>query len=85
MAEVQYGLVQDSSRSRPLKSEMRSHGSLVPCPWLRPHDPVSRPSGDAPPRPFGLSTLSVRLLLLVLLAAVPVFAVEAYYELQLLR
>ena len=40
-------------------------------------------SGDAPLRPFGLSKLSVRLLLLVLLAAVPVFAVEAYYELQL--
>jgi two-component sensor histidine kinase len=40
-------------------------------------------SGGAPLRPFGLSTLSVRLLLLVLLAAVPVFAVEAYYELQL--
>ncbi len=33
-------------------------------------------------RPFGPSKLSVRLLLLVLLAAVPVFAVEAYYELQ---
>jgi two-component sensor histidine kinase len=41
------------------------------------------PSGDPPLRPFGLSKLSVRLLLLVLLAAVPVFAVEAYYELQL--
>jgi two-component sensor histidine kinase len=40
-------------------------------------------SGDAPLRPFGLSKLSVRLLLLVLLAAVPVFALEAYYELQL--
>jgi two-component sensor histidine kinase len=33
-------------------------------------------------RPFGLSKLSVRLLFLVLLTAVPVFAVEAYYELQ---
>jgi two-component sensor histidine kinase len=40
-------------------------------------------SGGARLRPFGLSKLSVRLLLLVLLAAVPVFAVEAYYELQL--
>src|SRR5918994_1020833 len=39
-------------------------------------------SADAPLRPFGLSKLSVRLLLLVLLTAVPVFAVEAYYELQ---
>jgi two-component sensor histidine kinase len=42
----------------------------------------SAASADAPLRPFGLSKLSVRLLLLVLLAAVPVFAVEAYYELQ---
>jgi len=33
-------------------------------------------------RRFGLSKLSVRLLLLVLLVALPVFAVEAYYELQ---
>lgn len=40
-------------------------------------------SAGASLRPFGLSKLSVRLLLLVLLAAVPVFAVEAYYELQL--
>ena len=40
-------------------------------------------SVDAAPRSFGLSKLSVRLLLLVLLTAVPVFAVEAYYELQL--
>ena len=39
-------------------------------------------SGGAPHRPVGLSKLSVRLLLLVLLTAVPVFAVEAYYELQ---
>jgi two-component sensor histidine kinase len=39
-------------------------------------------SADAAPRPFGLGKLSVRLLLLVLLTAVPVFAVEAYYELQ---
>jgi two-component sensor histidine kinase len=39
-------------------------------------------SADAALRPFGLSKLSVRLLLLVLLTAVPVFAVEAYYELQ---
>ena len=37
----------------------------------------------APLLPFGLNKLSVRLLLLVLLTAVPVFAVEAYYELQL--
>jgi two-component sensor histidine kinase len=40
-------------------------------------------SGDAALWPFGLSKLTVRLLLLVLLAAVPVFLVEAYYELQL--
>jgi two-component sensor histidine kinase len=40
-------------------------------------------SGDAPLWPLGLSKLSIRLLLLVLLAAVPVFLVEAYYELQL--
>jgi two-component sensor histidine kinase len=40
-------------------------------------------SGGARLRPFGLGKLSVRLLLLVLLAAVPVFALEAYYELQL--
>jgi two-component sensor histidine kinase len=39
-------------------------------------------SPDAPLPPFGLSKLSVRLLLLVLLTALPVFAVEAYYELQ---
>src|ERR687898_571580 len=39
-------------------------------------------SADAPLRPFGLGKLSVRLLLLVLLTAVPVFALEAYYELQ---
>jgi two-component sensor histidine kinase len=39
-------------------------------------------SAGAPPRPLGLDKLSVRLLLLVLLAAVPVFALEAYYELQ---
>jgi two-component sensor histidine kinase len=39
-------------------------------------------SASAPLGPFGLSKLSVRLLLLVLLTAVPVFAVEAYYELQ---
>jgi two-component sensor histidine kinase len=39
-------------------------------------------SAGAPLRPFGLGKLSVRLLLLVLLAAVPVFALEAYYELQ---
>ena len=39
-------------------------------------------SESAPPLPFGLNKLSVRLLLLVLLTAVPVFAVEAYYELQ---
>jgi two-component sensor histidine kinase len=39
-------------------------------------------SPGAPLRPYGLSKLSVRLLLLVLLAAVPVFAVEVYYELQ---
>ena len=40
-------------------------------------------SEGAPLLPFGLNKLSVRLLLLVLLTAVPVFAVEAYYELQL--
>ena len=34
-------------------------------------------SGGAPHRPVGLSKLSVRLLLLVLLTALPVFAVEA--------
>jgi two-component sensor histidine kinase len=39
-------------------------------------------SAGAPLRPFGLSKLSIRLLLLVLFAAVPVFAVETYYELQ---
>ena len=39
-------------------------------------------SAGAPRRPLGLDKLSVRLLLLVLLAAVPVFALEAYYELQ---
>ena len=39
-------------------------------------------SADAALRPFGLGKLSVRLLLLVLLTALPVFAVEAYYELQ---
>ena len=39
-------------------------------------------SEGAPLLPFGLNKLSVRLLLLVLLTAVPVFAVEAYYELQ---
>jgi len=39
-------------------------------------------SADAALRPFGLGKLSVRLLLLVLLTAAPVFAVEAYYELQ---
>ena len=39
-------------------------------------------SAGAPLRPFGLGKLSVRLLLLVLLAAVPVFALEAYYELR---
>jgi two-component sensor histidine kinase len=43
----------------------------------------SAASAGASFRPFGLSKLSVRLLLLVLLAAVPVLAVEAYYELQL--
>ena len=40
-------------------------------------------SGEAALRPVGMNKLSIRLLLLVLLAAVPVFAVEAYYELQL--
>jgi two-component sensor histidine kinase len=40
-------------------------------------------SEGVPLLPFGLNKLSVRLLLLVLLTAVPVFAVEAYYELQL--
>jgi two-component sensor histidine kinase len=39
-------------------------------------------SAGAPLRRFGLNKLSVRLLLLVLLTAVPVFALEAYYELQ---
>ena len=61
---------------------MRSH-------WFLAHVLGSRgailslaPEG-APLLPFGLNKLSVRLLLLVLLTAVPVFAVEAYYELQL--
>jgi hypothetical protein len=45
-------------------------------------DKPIRGSTGARLRPFGLSKLSVRLLLLVLLAAVPVFAVEVYYELQ---
>ena len=44
--------------------------------------PLAASAGDSF-RPFGLNKLSVRLLLLVLLAAVPVFAVEAYYQLQL--
>jgi two-component sensor histidine kinase len=39
-------------------------------------------SAGAPLRRFGLNKLSARLLLLVLLTAVPVFALEAYYELQ---
>ena len=42
-------------------------------------------SGEAALPRFGTSKLSVRLLLLVLLAAVPVFAVEAYYELEAAR
>ena len=50
---------------------------------LAPSERSGRPvSESAPPLPFGLNKLSVRLLLLVLLTAVPVFAVEAYYELQ---
>ena len=40
-------------------------------------------SGEAALPRVGMNKLSIRLLLLVLLAAVPVFAVEAYYELQL--
>jgi two-component sensor histidine kinase len=44
-------------------------------------EPIA-PAAGVPLRPFGLSKLSVRLLLLVLLTALPVFAVEAYYELQ---
>ena len=61
---------------------MRSH-------WFLAHvlGPVERSyplaAEGAPLLPFGLNKLSVRLLLLVLLTAVPVFAVEAYYELQL--
>ena len=50
---------------------------------LAPSERSGRPVSEiAPPLPFGLNKLSVRLLLLVLLTAVPVFAVEAYYELQ---
>ena len=71
-----------SSRSSPLGSERHNHGSLLMslASAARSGQPAS---GGARLRPFGLSKLSVRLLLLVLLAAVPVFAVEAYYELQL--
>jgi two-component sensor histidine kinase len=51
---------------------------------LAPSERSGHPESEgAPLLPFGLNKLSVRLLLLVLLTAVPVFAVEAYYELQL--
>jgi hypothetical protein len=40
-------------------------------------------SADVPLRLFGPSKLRVRLLFVVLLTGVPVFAVEAYCELQL--
>jgi two-component sensor histidine kinase len=50
---------------------------------LAPAERSGHPVAEgAPLLPFGLNKLSVRLLLLVLLTAVPVFAVEAYYELQ---
>lgn len=59
---------------------MAARPSSVPLVATSPAD-AEVPAGTSL-RPFGLSKLSVRLLLLVLLAAVPVFAVEAFYELE---
>ena len=81
--EVPYDLRSHGSRSGRSRARRAATGSLPMSLASARSDRVARRPESAPLLPFGLNKLSVRLLLLVLLTAVPVFAVEAYYELQL--